>query len=152
MIPAHYRGAMNSNLTRDLALLVARIGIGVVLVAHGLQKFHDLAGAEAGFKKMGIPLPTASAYFSTFTELVGGAALILGLLTGLAGLLAFVDMLGAFLLVHIHNGVFVSQNGFELVTAIGVGALLLAVFGAGRFSVDNATGRKFGAAAGLSRV
>jgi len=143
---------MNSSLVRDLAQLVARIGLGYVFFAHGWQKLHDngLAGTTAAFRKMGIPAPEASAYYSTFVELIGGAALILGLLTGLVGLLLFADMLGAFAIVHVHNGVFVGSGGYELVAALGVGALLLAVIGAGRISVDGAIGRKLGWAAGLS--
>jgi putative oxidoreductase len=145
---------MNSSFIRNLSLLAARIGLGVVLAAHGWQKFHDngLAGTAAGFGKMGVPAPTASAYFATFVELVGGAALILGAFTGLVGLLAFLDMLGAFLLVHVTNGVFVGEGGYELVVAIGAGALLLAVFGAGAFSVDGVIGKKLGWAAGLSKA
>lgn len=145
---------MNSSFTSNLALLIARVGLGVVLVAHGWQKFHDngLAGTTAAFGKMGVPVPAASAYFATFVELVGGAALILGAFTGLVGLLAFLDMLGAFVLVHMSNGVFVNEGGYELVVAIGAGALLLSVFGAGAFSLDSALGKKIGWAAGLSKA
>lgn len=145
---------MNSSFTSNLALLIARVGLGVVLVAHGWQKFHEngLAGTTAAFGKMGVPVPAASAYFATFVELVGGAALILGAFTGLVGLLAFLDMLGAFVLVHMSNGVFVNEGGYELVVAIGAGALLLAVLGAGAFSLDSALGKKIGWAAGLSKA
>jgi putative oxidoreductase len=144
---------MNSSFVRNLAQLIARIGLGYVFFAHGWQKFHDngLAGTTAGFRSMGIPAPEASAYYSTFVELVGGAALVLGLFTGLVGLLLFADMLGAFALVHIHNGVFVGEGGYELVTALGVGALLLAVIGAGTISIDGLIGRKLGWVSGLSR-
>jgi len=144
---------MNS-LVRDLSLLVARVGLGVVFLAHGWQKYHDngLAGTQAGFRKMGVPAPDISAYYATFVELVGGAALILGLFTGLAGLLLFLDMLGAFLIVHMNNGVFVGEGGYELVAALGAGALLLAVFGAGRIALDGALSTKVGWATGLSKA
>ena len=137
----------------SLALLVARIGLGVVFVAHGWQKFDDmgLAGTQASFAKMGAPAPELTAYYSTFVELVGGAALLIGAFTAVAGVLLVLDMLGAFLVVHIDNGVFVTQGGYELVVALGVGALLVAVFGAGRYSVDGMLGRKVGRAAALSR-
>jgi len=137
----------------SLALLIARIGLGVVFVAHGWQKFDDmgLAGTQAAFAKMGAPAPELTAYYSTFVELVGGAALLIGAFTAVAGVLLVLDMLGAFLVVHIDKGVFVTQGGYELVVALGVGALLLAVFGAGRYSVDGMLGRKVGRAAALSR-
>ena len=47
-------------------------------------------------------------------------------------------MTGAALLVHIGNGVFIEDNGWELVASILVGALILAAVGAGRYSIDSA--------------
>src|SRR4029079_14685640 len=96
----------------SLALLIARIGLGVVFVAHGWQKFDDmgLAGTQASFAKMGAPAPELSAYYSKFVELVGGAALLIGALTAVAGVLLVLDLLGAFLVVHIDKGVFVTQG------------------------------------------
>ncbi len=132
---------MTSSAPRDLALLLARIGLGVVFVAHGWQKLNTngLDATKAGFDKMGVPAPALSAYYATFVELLGGVALILGVLTPLVGLLLFLDMAGAFAFVHIGKGVFVSEGGYELVLALGLGGLLLAVFGAGKLSVDGIT-------------
>jgi putative oxidoreductase len=137
----------------SLALLIARIGLGIVFVAHGWQKFDDIgvAGVGSGFAERGIPAPELAAYAITFVELIGGAALLIGAFTAVAGLLLTLDMLGAFLLVHIKNGVFVSEGGFELVVALGVGALLLAVLGAGRYSVDGLLGGRVGRAGALAR-
>ena len=44
---------------RDVLLLVARVLIGIVLIAHGWQKFatYGIAGVTASFEKMGVPLP-----------------------------------------------------------------------------------------------
>lgn len=125
-------------IVRDLALLLTRVGLGVVLIAHGWQKFDEfgLAGTAASFDKMGVPLPTVSAYFATAVELVGGAALLLGLAVPLVGVLVVLDMAGAFALVHAGNGVFVTAGGFELVVSIGLAALLLAAFGSGRVGLD----------------
>lgn len=126
-------------LARDLALLVARLGVGVILIAHGWQKLSDqgLAGTAAGFGQMGVPLPTVSAYYATFVELVGGVALILGLALPLVGLLVALDMAGALVLVHLPNGLFASEGGFELVLAIGAGAVAIAAAGSGRFGLDH---------------
>jgi putative oxidoreductase len=137
----------------SLALLIARIGLGVVFVSHGWQKLDEtgLAGTQANFAKMGAPAPELTAYYSTFVELVGGAALLIGAFTAVAGVLLVLDMLGAFLVVHVDKGVFVTEGGYELVVALGVGALLVAVFGAGPYSVDGMLGRKVGRAAALSR-
>ena len=75
--------------------------------------------------------------FAAVVELVA-AALLLGAATVVAGALVVLDMLGAFLLVHIGNGVFVTDGGFELVWAIAAAALVLVAVGPGRFSVDAA--------------
>ena len=89
------------------------------------------------FAGMGVPAPQASALFAALVELAGGAALIVGVATPIAGLLLALDMLGAFLLVHAGNGVFIDRGGFELVAALGAAALVLAATGAGRVSVDH---------------
>lgn len=125
---------------RDLVLLIARAGLGVVFIAHGWQKFstNGLDGTAAGFEKMGVPAPTLSAYYAAAVELIGGAALVLGVLTTVAGVLLALDMVGAFLFVHMSNGVFVATGGWELVVILGLFSLAVAAVGAGRFSVDNA--------------
>ncbi|MFD8529594.1 DoxX family protein [Streptosporangium canum] len=123
----------------DLAALIARIVLGVVLIAHGWQKLSDggLDAAAAWFTSMGIPMARVAAAFSIVVEFGGGILLILGLLTPLVGLLIAVDMLGAFIFSHMRKGVFVSEGGFELVGALGSAALLLAAGGAGRISLDH---------------
>jgi putative oxidoreductase len=125
---------------RDAALLVARLVLGVVLVAHGWQKVvtNGLGATGEGFAGMGVPLAPVSAAFAGLVELVGGVLLLAGAATALVGVLVVLDMLGAALLVHITNGVFASDGGWELVGVIGALALVLAAVGAGRFSVDHA--------------
>jgi putative oxidoreductase len=54
--------------------------------------------------------------------------------------------------VHLGNGVFVGQGGYELVVALGAGALLLAVLGAGKFGLDGAIVKKSSWIAGLSKA
>ena len=124
----------------DVALLIARIALGVVFVAHGAQKVFTwgVSGTAEAFAGMGVPAPQASALFAAVVELVAGAALLLGLAPPVVGLLLALDMLGAFVLVHAPNGVFVDAGGDELVAALGAGALVLAAVGAGRLSVDHA--------------
>lgn len=132
------------NISRDIALLHARIGLGIVFIAHGWQKVvtNGLDATKAGFTQMGVPAPALSAYYAGFVELIGGAALILGVLTSIASLLLLADMIGAFFTVHLDKGVFVSDGGYELVLTLAVASLLLAAFGGGRFAVDALFRRK----------
>ena len=123
---------------RDLAILLARVVVGVVFMAHGWQKLSStgIDSVAAFLGQLGVPLPVVAAWFSTLVELIGGAALILGAATPVAALLLVADMAGAYLFVHVGNGIFVDQGGFELVGALAAACLILAAVGAGRFSVD----------------
>lgn len=135
---------MNRQLLSDLALLAARVVVGVVFIAHGLQKFvtFGLDATAQGFAGMGIPLPTLSAGLAGAIELGGGIALLLGAFTTVAGALTALHMLAAALLVHVGNGVFVGDNGWELVGALGGASLALAAAGAGHLSVDGLLARR----------
>jgi putative oxidoreductase len=125
---------------RDAALLVSRLLLGVVLIAHGWQKVvtNGLGGTAEAFSRMGVPAAPVSAAYAGIVELVGGALLLVGAATAVVGVLVVLDMLGAALLVHIGNGVMASDGGWELVGVIGALALALAAVGAGRYSVDHA--------------
>ncbi|NUS93372.1 MAG: DoxX family protein, partial [Nocardia sp.] len=124
---------MYNNLRNSLILL-ARAGIGIVFLAHGWQKFftNGIAATQRGFESMGAPLPDISAIAAALIELAGGAGLILGAITPVWAILLFADMVGAYLITHIGNGMFVSAGGAELVIGLGAGALLLLATAAGR--------------------
>ncbi|MFC0675881.1 DoxX family protein [Brachybacterium hainanense] len=135
MAPASKRG---STVSRDLALLIGRLALGAVFLAHGYQKVVDfgIAGVTQSFEGMGVPMAQIAAPVVSYVELVGGALLILGAFTPVVGLALAIDMLVAALLVHVPQGVFVDQGGWELVGALGAGALILAAVGPGRLSAD----------------
>lgn len=125
---------------RDLGLLIIRIALGVVMIAHGWQKYaqNSIDGTRQGFTQMGVPFPELAAPGVTALEIFGGAAIILGLLTPLVGLAYAVTMIGAAVLVHAPNGFFAASGGYEFVGLLAVLSLGLAVSGAGRFSLDHA--------------
>ncbi|MBM6403719.1 DoxX family protein [Phycicoccus sp. CSK15P-2] len=129
---------------RDVVLLVARLVLGVVFVVHGWQKVvqNGLGATGDAFAGMGVPAPEVSAVVAGVVELVGGAALLAGVATAVAGVALFLVMLGAALFVHVSNGVLVDGGGWELVGALGVGALALAAVGPGRYAVDGIAGSR----------
>jgi putative oxidoreductase len=138
----------------DVALLIGRVLLGVLFFAHGWQKLvtNGIDGTAAFFGQMGVPMPTLAAWGAAVVELVGGAALVLGLLTPLAALLLVLDMIGAYLFVHAGKGLFIEQGGFELVGALGAGCLLLLALGGGRYSIDHRLfGRRGSPAAARAR-
>lgn len=125
-------------VAQDVALLLARLVAGAVLIAHGWQKVstNGLDATGQGFEAMDVPLPDAAATFTAGVELVGGALLLLGLLTPVAGVLVAAVLAGAFWFAHRGTTVFVTEGGWELVAALGVLGLVLAAVGPGRLSVD----------------
>lgn len=134
---------MRSRPIYDVVALLARCGVGMVFIAHGWQKIQvgvTLTGRN--LDAIGTPLPTAAAVYSTFVELLGGAALILGVALPAAGALLFIDMAGALIFVHGKHGIFLVdggrvRNGFELVLVLGLAALVFAVGGGGRLTLDH---------------
>jgi putative oxidoreductase len=125
---------------RDIALLVARLLLGTIMFAHGYQKLmiDGLGRTTQGFETMTIPAAIFSAAFVTVIEVVGGVLVILGALLGVVAALYLVVMVGAAVFVHIPNGIFVEDNGWELVGAIAGLLLALAAAGSGRFGLDHA--------------
>lgn len=129
---------------RDVALLFARIVLGVVMFAHGYQKMviNGIGRTTEGFESLSIPLAIVSASFVTVVEFAGSALLILGALTPFIAACNLVIMGGAVVFVHAKNGIFVADGGWELVGVIGAGFIILAAVGPGRFSVDHVVNRK----------
>ena len=121
----------------DLGLAVLRVITGTIFVAHGAQKLFifGLDGVAGGFTQMGIPLAGFVGPMVAFLEFFGGLALIAGLFTRLAGVGLAINMLGAFLFVHLPAGFFL-PNGYEFVMLLAASTAALALTGAGRFSVD----------------
>jgi putative oxidoreductase len=62
----------------DVALLLARILIGVVMFAHGYQKvvISGIGRTTEGFENLSIPLAIVSASFVTVVEFVGSVMLV----------------------------------------------------------------------------
>lgn len=125
---------MNSPALRDFALLVARLVLGVVFIAHGYQHWigEGMQHTAQQFAEAGVPQPRLAAYLAGSLELVGGAMLIIGLLTTIvAGILALM-MLAAAYFMHLEAGFFGIEFPLVLMVLLG----LIVVFGSGRVSLD----------------
>lgn len=120
---------MKTSQNADYAALLLRISVGVLFIAHGLLKVivFTPAGTAQYFASLG--LPGALAYATILAELLGGAALILGVGTRWVSLALIPVLLGA-TWAHGGNGwVFSNAGGgweFPLFWAVvmGVQALL----------------------------
>jgi putative oxidoreductase len=134
---------MSNGSNQSWGITILRVVVGMVFLAHGVQKlfglgFHGVAGM---FGAMGIPLPAVSAVVVILVELLGGAALVLGLFTRWAAGLNGFDMLVAILLVHLKNG-FLKPGGFEHPLTLLAACIALAMSGPGAASVDGALAKR----------
>lgn len=124
---------------QPVGLLIGRVVLGVVFIAHGWQKFstNGMEATVQGFESMGIPAPTLSAYFTVAAELVGGAALILGALLPLAGLALAGVMLGAMFFVHLDGGFYSRDGGYEYVLLLAAVSIAIGFSGGGALALDS---------------
>ncbi|MPY80509.1 MAG: DoxX family membrane protein [Actinophytocola sp.] len=130
-------GAAPRSLT-DAALVVLRMTLGAVFLAHGWDAHRMGLGTVVAMQRsIGIPLPEVSGPVMVYVELIGGALLVFGALTRLIAVALVGIMIGAWIFVHAAHGIFVENGGYELVMVLAVASALLAVAGPGRFSVDH---------------
>jgi putative oxidoreductase len=118
---------------------VVRVAAGGFFVGTGVGKFLDHSHEVEEFERFEVPLPDLAVPAVGVLEIVGGALLIIGLLTRLAALLLALNMVGALLTAGRVVG-----GDFHLVyaPALLIAMLLLLWSGPGRLSVDERlTGR-----------
>lgn len=135
---------------KPLALLLARIAIGVIFIYHGLPKLTHPQQWVQNFQHMGFP--GYFAYIAAVLEVFGGALLIVGLFTRIAGLLLAGEM--AVALVGVHGIVRDPGNvhGYEFPLALAVLAFVLATVGPGAIALDQMLFERRAAAAVRKRA
>jgi putative oxidoreductase len=123
-------------------ITVLRILVGIIFMAHGSQKLfgmfggYGLEGTGQYMASLGLNPGYLMALLSGSAEFFGGLALFLGLLVRPAAVVLIVMLVVAILSVHIHNGLFMANNGYEFGLAL-LGAAVAVLFeGAGRISLD----------------
>src|SRR5690606_18361039 len=129
----------------NLALLVLRFGVGAVMLAHGINHIVGggrIEGTGRWFESLGMRPGIVHAWLASLTEVAGGAALVLGLLTPLGGAAVIGIMTVAFVTNHRGNGFFIFRpgEGWEYVMTLAITGLVLAVTGPGEWSLDEALG------------
>ncbi|RNE48591.1 DoxX family protein [Corynebacterium alimapuense] len=134
---------MDKPAVRDAALLLLRLVLGTVFIAHGWDKafLTGLTETTGQFSAWGVPQPKLSAYLVMASELVGGALLVVGLLTTFVAATLALLMLAAVWFVHLSEGFFVVDGGVEYPLVIIIALLMIVVFGPGRASLDGVLSR-----------
>lgn len=123
------------------AVLLVRLVVGGVFLSEGIQKFLFPADLGVGrFIKIGIPWPEFMAPFVGVCEILGGALILIGLLTRFASLVLIMDMLVAIGTTKIplltSKGFWNFAHEARVDYAMLLGCLFLLIAGAGGVSVD----------------
>ncbi|MCQ8889224.1 DoxX family protein [Pseudoalteromonas carrageenovora] len=136
------------NSKAGAAALILRVPVGLILAAHGAQKLfawfggYGLEGTGQWMASIGLEPGYWLALMAGSAEFFGGIALAFGLLTRPAALVTAFTMLIAIFSVHINNGLFMANNGYEYALTLLVATAALAIQGAGSFSVDSVIAKK----------
>ncbi|MFP3900833.1 MAG: DoxX family protein [Acidimicrobiia bacterium] len=129
----------------DLALLVLRLTVAGVMLAHGVNHIvggGKIAGTGRWFASLGMRPGPLHAWLASVTEVAGGALLALGLLTPVAAASVVGVMVVAWIINHRGNGFFIFRpgEGWEYVMTLTFVALAIGILGPGEWSLDEALG------------
>lgn len=129
-------------------LTALRIPVGIIFAAHGAQKLfgwfggYGLKGTAGWMASIGLEPGYLMALLAGGAEFFGGLALVVGLLVRPAAAALAFAMVVAIFSVHIGNGLFMSNNGYEFALALLAASVALAISGAGNGSLDRALARR----------
>jgi putative oxidoreductase len=123
---------------QPLALLLMRLTLGAIMVAHG---YHKVFGGLHHHAQMvaGLGLPAWLGYVSSFTEFLGGLLILAGMFTRAAAFAICINLVVAVWKVHWHNGLLggFERPGYEFPLAAATLAFALIFFGAGPIALDH---------------
>ncbi len=127
---------------------LVRAVTGLWMMPHGAQKLFgwwggDIAQTAGFFSQIGLEPALPLAYLVGATEFFGGLLLVLGLWTRPVAAATTILMLVAAFKVHLANGLFWSNGGYEYPLMWACLALAIVFRGAGRASLDARIGREF---------
>jgi putative oxidoreductase len=137
---------MDNFADASTGLLIARLVLGTLMVAHGGQKLfgwlggYGLSGTGGFFEQLGFRPGRAFAAAASVSEIAAGVLLVLGFLGPIGPALLLSVMIVAAVSVHWNHGLFAATNGIEVPLLYGTGALTLALTGPGEYSLDAVLG------------
>jgi putative oxidoreductase len=127
----------------ELALLALRLVVGLTFSAHGAQKLfgvfggHGIEGTGGFFEQVGLRPGKLHAWAAGTAEFAGGLLIALGLITPFAAAALIGVMTAAVITVHLRNGFFSGNNGFEYNLVLAAVLFALSGVGAGHWSLDH---------------
>ena len=142
----------------NLSMLVLRVVLGVVFLAHGINHVFrggKIPGTARWFESLGMKPGILHAWLASLTELAAGLGLVVGLLTPLAAGAIFGVLAVALITNHRKAGFFVFRRpteGWEYLMNLLAACVAIGCVGPGRWSLDNAVGFHPGGCWGLGIV
>ena len=117
--------------------LLLRLILGIVYIMHAYLALFLFgpAGMIAYQAKHGIPFPEIGAWYLILAHGLGGICLVLGIFTRWAAVANVLVILGALTFVHLKNGFWVFNNGYEYVLVLLVATVALALIGGGALAL-----------------
>lgn len=127
----------NSSITKnhDLALLLLRIGVGLIFIVAGWGKITGIEGTQQFFGNIGIPLADVMAWVVAIVELVGGLMVLTGYKIQIPALLLATVMLVAIITTKLGNDNLFQSMRLDLLLLLV--NLSLAILGSGKYSLDD---------------
>ncbi|MBA2176625.1 DoxX family protein [Halobacillus locisalis] len=119
----------------EWALLIARIILGVIMIAHGFQKIVGMEQTIQTFDQIG--LPPIMAYATAWIEAIAGLTVLVGLYVVPSSILLGLTMIGAIVLVKLPMGLI---GGYEFPLALLGFSIILALTGSRKWSLGNMIG------------
>ncbi len=125
----------------NMALLILRVTVGAVFLAHGINHIYGggkIEGTGRWFHSLGMRPGILHAWMASLVEIGAGGLLVLGLLTPLAGAGVVGAMLVAWITNHRGNGFFIFRpgEGYEYVMTLTLVAVAIGTIGPGQWSID----------------
>ena len=129
----------------NMALLIARVVIGAVFLAHGINHIYGggkIEGTGRWFESLGMRPGILHAWMASLVEVAAGGLLVVGLLTPVAAAGVVGVMLVAWITNHRKNGFFIFRpgEGWEYVMVLTAMGVVIGTLGPGQWSIDGHVG------------
>ncbi|MBP3192761.1 DoxX family protein [Natronogracilivirga saccharolytica] len=130
----------SNDQNKDIALLLLRLGVGIIFIVAGWGKITGIEGTQGFFGEIGIPLPGLMAWIVAIVEFVGGILVLVGAYIRIPAILLAIIMVVALLTTKVIPGESFSAYRLDLMLLLASAAL--ALMGSGKFSLDDKLGSK----------
>ena len=129
-------------MSLDLAILIARLVIGLGLAAHGSQKLfgwfggYGIKGTGGFMEALGFRPGSLFATLAGASEFFGGLLVALGFAGPIGPAIILATMIVAIVSVHISKGFLAQNGGWEMPGIYSAAVITFACAGYGMYSID----------------